>query len=122
VYPLSAMPFPMNTFPMEGPHISSGLSYGGNQFLWFGLPSSWNPFTWGKPISSLEYSLSYFCLFVNICFSNDAHTNLYGSIRRRILPFQTRTGCKPGSFLVCNVSKPIFLGTLVSNATTHHCH
>jgi hypothetical protein len=38
VYPSSAMPVPTNTFPMEGPHISPGLAYRGNQFYGLGYP------------------------------------------------------------------------------------
>jgi hypothetical protein len=32
MYPSSSMLAPTNTFPMVDPHISSGLSYGGNHF------------------------------------------------------------------------------------------
>jgi hypothetical protein len=32
VYPSSAMPVPTNTLPMAGLHMSSGISYRGNQF------------------------------------------------------------------------------------------
>jgi hypothetical protein len=32
MYPSFVMPVPTNTFPMEDPHISSGISYGGNHF------------------------------------------------------------------------------------------
>jgi hypothetical protein len=38
VYPSSTMPVPTNTFPMAGPHISTGLSYGGNQFYGLRYP------------------------------------------------------------------------------------
>jgi hypothetical protein len=38
VYPSSAMPTPMNNFPMEGPHISSSISYGRNQFYGSAYP------------------------------------------------------------------------------------
>jgi hypothetical protein len=43
VYPSSAMSFPSNTFPMVGPHISSGISYGGNQFYDSGYPLHGTP-------------------------------------------------------------------------------
>jgi hypothetical protein len=36
VYPFSAMPVPTNTYPMAGPHMYSGISYGGNQFYGLG--------------------------------------------------------------------------------------
>jgi hypothetical protein len=38
VYPSSSMMVPMNNFPMVGPHISSGIPYGGNQFYGSGYP------------------------------------------------------------------------------------
>jgi hypothetical protein len=40
MYPSSTMPVsvPMNNFPMEGPHISLGISYRGNQFYGSGYP------------------------------------------------------------------------------------
>ena len=33
VHPSSSMPVPTNTFPMASPHISSSISYRGNQFM-----------------------------------------------------------------------------------------
>jgi hypothetical protein len=38
VYPLSAMSVPLNTFSMESPHVSSGVSYRENQFYGLGYP------------------------------------------------------------------------------------
>jgi hypothetical protein len=38
VYPSSTMPVPTNTFPMAGPHISPGISYGENQFYGSSYP------------------------------------------------------------------------------------
>jgi hypothetical protein len=38
MYPLSTMTIPMNTFSMESPHMSSGISYRGNQFYGMSYP------------------------------------------------------------------------------------
>jgi hypothetical protein len=113
MYPSSAMPIPMNTFPMEGSHISSGISYEGNQFYGSGYPLH-------ETLSHGGNIYPHFCLFADNYFSDDARTNLYRSIRWRILPFRVGIGCKPGPFLACNVSKPVFPRTLVSYTTTHH--
>jgi hypothetical protein len=124
MYPSSAMPVPTNTLPMAGPHMSSSISYGGNQFYGMGYPLHGTPSHGGNTYPHLNNPYHTFVssqtFMDQLC--DDARTNLYGSIRRRILPFQTGTGCKPGPFLACNFSKPVFPGTLVSNATTNHRH
>jgi hypothetical protein len=38
MYPPSAMSVPLNTFSMASPHVSSGVSYGENQFYGSGYP------------------------------------------------------------------------------------
>jgi hypothetical protein len=38
LYPSSSMSVPTNTFPMEGPHMSSGISYRGNWFYGMTYP------------------------------------------------------------------------------------
>jgi hypothetical protein len=43
VYPSSAMSVPMNTLPMEGLHVSSGISYRGNQCYGIGYPLHGTP-------------------------------------------------------------------------------
>jgi hypothetical protein len=43
VYPLSTMLVPSNTFPMTGPHVSLGISYGENQFYSLGYPIYGSP-------------------------------------------------------------------------------
>jgi hypothetical protein len=43
MYHSSSMPVPMNTSPMAGPHMSFGISYGGNQFYGTGYPLHGTP-------------------------------------------------------------------------------
>jgi hypothetical protein len=38
MYPSSSMSVPSNTFPMTGPHVSPGISYGENHFYDSGYP------------------------------------------------------------------------------------
>jgi hypothetical protein len=48
------MSVPSNIFPMTGPQMPPGISYGENQFYGSGYPIYGDPFTRGKHISSLE--------------------------------------------------------------------
>jgi hypothetical protein len=60
VYSSSSMPVPMNTFPMEVPHISSSISYRGNQFYGIGYPLNRNPSHGGNIYPHLNNSYHTF--------------------------------------------------------------
>jgi hypothetical protein len=60
MYPSSTMSVPSNTFPMTGPHVSPGISYGENQFYGSGYPLYGTPSQGGNiyPHSNSPYHTS----------------------------------------------------------------
>jgi hypothetical protein len=56
LYPSSTMSVPSNTFPMIGPHVSPGVSYGENLFYGSSNPLHETPSQWGKLYTHLNSS------------------------------------------------------------------
>ena len=67
--------------------------------------------------------MSCLFLFASVFLGDDALTKFYESVGRRILPYWVGPWCILEPCLSCDLSKPIFLGAMVSDtepATTSH--
>jgi hypothetical protein len=62
MYPLSIAPIPTNTLPMAGLHMSTGISYGGNQFYGIGYPLQRTPLYGEIYILTRINCITYFSL------------------------------------------------------------